>query len=444
MTKNVTKKGEDFPTLDDLMSWEENPRDIDPEAEAGLTHSLTTFGYLGIVYDRRIKRLRAGNQRVRLLLQKYGKALRMEDGAIVTPDGHRFPVRVVDWDQSFGEAAALAANSPSLAGRFTPGVLPILDRVSVDLPDLVKALRLEDLRLLLAQTSASRILGDPDEIVQVSETVFTKPGDLWLAGKHSGYCGDSTTAADVAKALRGRKPGLMVADPPYGVLYDASWRLRAGLNTATAATGKVANDDRADWTETWKLFPGDVAYVWHGGLHAAEVARSLEAAGFVIRSQIIMAKSSLVISRGAYHWAHEPCWYSVRKGRGADWTGDRKQSTVWNIEHRKSDSGFCAQKPMEAMARPMRNHGADEVYEPFLGSGTSWLAAQSLGKACYALEIMPANCDLSVRRFASLTGQEPVLVRDGKEISWADVKAAGFIAESAHAASPDSAQRLVL
>ena len=73
----------------------------------------------------------------------------------------------------------------------------------------------------------------------------------------------------------------------------------------------MLNDDRADWREAWALFPGDVAYVWHGALHAATVAESLEISGFTIRSQIIWAKDRLVLSRGDYHWQHEPAWYAV-------------------------------------------------------------------------------------------------------------------------------------
>ena len=78
----------------------------------------------------------------------------------------------------------------------------------------------------------------------------------------------------------------MVTDPPYGVEYDPSWRNQAGA-AKTKRTGKVLNDDRADWGEAWALFPGDVTYVWHGALHATTVAESLVAAGFAVRSQII-------------------------------------------------------------------------------------------------------------------------------------------------------------
>ena len=74
------------------------------------------------------------------------------------------------------------------------------------------------------------------------------------------------------------KPKFMVTDPPYGVRYDPEWRKLAGVNNSKRM-GKVSNDDRSDWREAWALFPGDVAYVWHGALHAATVAESLEACG---------------------------------------------------------------------------------------------------------------------------------------------------------------------
>ena len=171
-------------------------------------------------------------------------------------------------------------------------------------------------------------------------------GDLWLLGRHRLLCGSSTSAADVARLLGDVRPHLMVSDPPYGVAYDPAWRNAAGLST-TKRTGKVLNDDRADWREAWALFPGEVAYVWHGALHATTVAESLTACGFAIRSQIIWAKERLVLSRGDYHWQHEPCWYAVReKGKG-HWSGDRKQTTLWSIPSRDQDAATVhgTQKP---------------------------------------------------------------------------------------------------
>ena len=87
---------------------------------------------------------------------------------------------------------------------------------------------------------------------------------------------------------------------------------RAGVNANTGKMGKVANDDRADWREAWALFPGEVAYVWHAGRFASTVQDSLEACGFAIRAQIVWGKDRFALSRGHYHWQHEPCWYAVR------------------------------------------------------------------------------------------------------------------------------------
>jgi DNA modification methylase len=244
-----------------------------------------------------------------------------------------------------------------------------------------------------------------------------EPGQLWGLGDHRLLCGDSTKKEDVEKALGGASPLLMVTDPPYGVSYDASWRLEAGVNKPwqTRAEGKVENDDRADWKETWELFQGSVAYVWHGGLHAAQVAKNLEEAGFQIRSQIVWSKPSLVMGRGHYHWQHEPCWYAVRSGRTAEWGGDRKQSTIWNIANMHRTQGsvddgktfHSTQKPVECMARPIRNHDSEFVYEPFSGSGTTIIACEQLGRKCRAIEISPAYVAVALQRWADATGKTP-------------------------------------
>ena len=150
-------------------------------------------------------------------------------------------------------------------------------------------------------------LTDPDEVPETPAEPVSKPGAVWILGRHRLMCGDSTSADDVDRLLAGVRPHLMVTDPPYGVEYDPAWRNEALSGQKTKRTGMVLNDDRADWREAWALFPGDVAYVWHGALHAATVAESLVACGFDIRSQIIWAKERLVLSRGHYHWMHEPC-----------------------------------------------------------------------------------------------------------------------------------------
>lgn len=185
----------------------------------------------------------------------------------------------------------------------------------------------------------------------------------------------------------------------------------------------MLNDDRADWQEAWALFPGDIAYVWHGALHATTVAGSLLAAGFDIRSQIIWAKERLVLSRGDYHWQHEPCWYAVRRNGKGHWTGDRKQTTLWSIASRDQDAETVhgTQKPVECMRRPILNNSkpGDAVYDPFLGSGTTLIAAETEGRRCFGIELNPAYVDVIVRRWQDFTGLKATL--HGTDKTWEDV-----------------------
>ena len=200
-------------------------------------------------------------------------------------------------------------------------------------------------------------LTDPDAAPDAPAVPVTRPGDVWTLGRHRLLCGDATSKTDVAMCLGAVRPLLMVTDPPYGVAYDPKWRAYADVNKNRGKLGKVANDDRADWREAWALFPGDVAYCWHAGKHASTVQASLEAAGFEMRAQIVWAKDRFALSRGDYHWQHEPCWYAVRKGAGGHWLGDRSQTTLWQIPAREdSGHGHGTQKPVECMKRPIENN----------------------------------------------------------------------------------------
>jgi DNA modification methylase len=260
---------------------------------------------------------------------------------------------------------------------------------------------------------------DPDAPAPAApEHAITRSGDLWLLGSHRVLCGDATNPADVARLLDGATPHLMITDPPYGVNYDPEWRNEAGVS-ATMRTGKVANDDRADWRQAWALFPGDVAYVWHAGVHSRTVIESLEATGFVIRSQIIWAKSRFVLGRGDYHWQHEPCLYAVRKGATGHWQGARDQATLWAISNGGDEDAATVhgtQKPVECMRRPIINNSAagEAIYEPFCGSGSTIIAAEATGRICYAMDIDPRYVDVAVRRWQAFAGRAAVLAGEDR------------------------------
>ncbi len=254
------------------------------------------------------------------------------------------------------------------------------------------------------------------------EHAVARAGDLWILGNHRVMCGDALSAACVDRLFGSASPVIMVTDPPYGVKYDPRWRNRAGLGKARQS-GAVANDDKVDWTAAYQLFPGDVAYVWHAGVHAGEVAAGLESVGFRIRAQIIWGKQHFALSRGDYHWQHEPCWYAVRDGKSSGWSGDRKQSTLWMVANlnpfgglAETATGHGTQKPVELMRRPMLNNSARGavVYDPFLGSGTTLIAAETVDRCCYGIEISPNYVDVAILRWQEFTGKSAVLESDGR------------------------------
>jgi DNA modification methylase len=327
------------------------------------------------------------------------------------------PVMVVTgWSKAQIQAYMLADNKLALNAGWDNDLLAIelgeLQALDFDLdltgfsPDEVAVLTLPNVEGLT----------DPDETPEPPENPVSRSGDLWLLGRHRLLCGDSTSDVDVRRAIGEVRPHLMVTDPPYGVEYDPTWRATAGINRNKHRLGKVANDNRADWREAWQLFPGSVAYVWHAGRYASTVQDSLAAVGFEVRSQIIWAKDRFALSRGNYHWQHEPCWYAVRNG-SAGWTGDRKQSTLWQIPAREGQ-GFehGTQKPVECMKRPIENNSSpgQAVYEPFSGSGTTIIAAEITGRSCHAVELMPQYVDVAVHRWQAFTGQTACLDGDGR------------------------------
>ena len=266
--------------------------------------------------------------------------------------------------------------------------------------------------------------GDPDAVVEPPVEPVSKRGDVWTLGRHRLMCGDSTDADDVARLLDGATPWLMVTDPPYGVEYDPDWRNNSpGLDGQFgphskhhSRAGVVTNDNVAVRDGALELAPSVVAYVWSASLKILEAVRGLNAAGFELRTLLVWRKQHFAISRGHYHWQHELCWYGVRKGQPAKWIGGRRQSTIWDIQTSMGNIGpqvdftdHSTVKPVECMERPIRNHEGD-VYDPFVGSGTTIIAAERQGRACYAMEIEPRYVDTAIARWEQYTGGKAVCI----------------------------------
>lgn len=414
--------------VDQLVPATKNPK---RHAARELDASLERFGYVEpVVLDERTKRLVAGHGRVDALLarKKAGK----EPPAGVAVQGGKWLVPVLrGWKSrtdAEAEAYLVASNRLVEAGGWDDAELARLLR---DMPRedfAFTGFSDRELELLMATTGLTAEDAAPDAPPPPAGEVWVQPGQLFRLGEHRIVCGDSTSPEAVAQLLGDDRPNLMVTDPPYGVEYDASWRDEVLVGDAPRAAGPVSNDDRADWTPAWKLFPGNVGYVWHAAWFGGEVAQSLAAAGLTRRSQIIWRKPHFAIGRGAYHWQHEPCWYVVRDGAKANFIGEKNQSTVWDVA---SISGFgssgdaaddsavegaerhSTQKPVELYRRPLLNHTktGDYVYEPFSGSGTCIAACEQLERRCLAVELEPRYVQQAIMRWEKLTGGKHEVIK---------------------------------
>jgi len=397
-----------------LIPYARNARTHSEEQVAKIAASIREWGWTTPVLVDEAGGIIAGHCRV-----LAARKLKITDVPVMVAAG---------WTEAQKRAYVLADNQLALNAGWDK------DLLRVELGDLklegfdLGLVGFSELELGALLSDKTEGLTDPDEAQEAPQEPVSALGDVWLLGRNRLVCGDSTSPEAVDAALNGVKPHLMVTDPPYGVNYDPDWRNRTdranGKPYGGRAVGVVNNDDRADWREAWALFPGDVAYVWHAGNMAHVVAESLLAMGFCIRAQIIWSKSQFVIGRGHYHPHHEPCWYAVREKATGHWNGDRKQTTLWQIDKpRKSETGHSTQKPVECMKRPIENNSSpgQAVYEPFSGSGTTIIAAEMTGRACHAIELNPAYVDVAVTRWQNFTGQAATLEATGK--TFADVMA---------------------
>lgn len=260
-----------------------------------------------------------------------------------------------------------------------------------------------------------------DEIPPEPTAIITYPGDVWLLGNHRLMCGSSTVAKDVEKLLAGEQPNTMLTDPPYGIKYEAGARAEAkgSKKTARENTSSLMNDDKDDWYEAYKLFPGTVAYVWHAAMHAHVVQDGLKRAGFELKQQIIWNKNVHILSRSDYHWKHEPCWYAVRDNKNRNWKGGRTQKTVWDVPaviYEDDKTPHPTQKPVELYVRPLECHTSpgEYVYEPFGGSGSGLIACEVTDRRCLCMELDPKFVDVIITRWQRLTEKQATLQASGK------------------------------
>ncbi|EGL47626.1 site-specific DNA-methyltransferase [Streptococcus dysgalactiae] len=260
---------------------------------------------------------------------------------------------------------------------------------------------------------------DFDVEEELKKPTFSKRGDIWQLGKHRVICGDSTKAETYDQLLGDKKANLVVTDPPYNVDVEET-------------AGKILNDNMPDsdfylflfdmFSQVEKHIESDASiYVFHADTEGLNFRKAFKDAGFYLSGCCIWKKNSLVLGRSPYQWQHEPCLFGWKQKGKHQWFSDRKQTTIWEYDRPKSSKDHPTMKPIPLMAYPIQNSSmrGTIVLDPFLGSGSTLMAADQTGRVCYGIELDEKFMDVIVKRYIDSTGNDNVTVlRDGQTLTF--------------------------
>ena len=419
-----------------LASIHEDPANarLHPERNLdAIQASLRRFGQAEpLVINSRTQRLVAGHGRLAAM-----RRLGWKEAEIVE----------VDLTELDATALGIALNRSSESATWDETALGrLLEQLRTE--DALEGVGFDEVEIneLLAKLEAESGLGpveDPGPCDPPADPV-SQVGDLWELGKHRLLCGDSTKPDDLARLMGGQKATLLATDPPYLVDYDgtnhpAEHHVKAGR---MAAPGKeVGNkhwDAYVDPESSVEFYAGFLraalahctdrtpVYQWHATRRQSLVEEAWRQNGLLVHQTLIWAKSRGVLTRSHFLWQHEPCFYGWPEGKMPD--KDRRPATtattIWPIDQADEPKGLHPTiKPVEIFERPLGWHTrpGEICLEPFSGSGTQIIAAQKLGRRCYAMELSPAFVDVAVLRWQKATGKEARL--EGSADSFAQVAA---------------------
>jgi len=269
----------------------------------------------------------------------------------------------------------------------------------------------DELAELLKQVGAEVGEVVEDEVPEPPADPITKPGDLWLLGDHRLLCDDSTKAEDVKRLMAGEKADMVLSDPPYGVSYVGK----------TKDALKVENDELdedlltklvCDAFDNAEANCRAGAY-WYATVPAGPLhilfADDWKRRG-ILRQIMVWAKDSMVLGHSEYHYQHEPILFGWIPGDRHK-NSDRTRTTLWKYDRPKANREHPTMKPVALWSQAVQDgsRSNEVVYDPFLGSGTTLIAAEQLGRRCFGMEISAAYCDVIVKRWETLTGKKAVL-----------------------------------
>lgn len=337
------------------------------------------------------------------------------------------PVKYVELSPS-EEALVLATLDP-LAGMAATAKDALEELLAEVQPgsDAVTAL-LEDVAKGAGLSTVTEGLTDPDAVPEAEPV--SERGDVWVCGEHRVMCGDSTDADDMSLLMTGEKAAVFFTDPPYGIGYD-----HAATGRAHKKFDRIENDgvESPELGRFFRDFLGaanpllvddGVLYVCAANKTAHVFVAAANAVGVHLAVPIVWVKQVFALNWDRYHPQHEMIYYggpgSVPTGPKSRWFGPKNETTVWEIDRDASrEYRHPTQKPVALAIRAISNSSSagEIIADPFLGSGTTMIAAESLGRRCYGMEIEPRYVDVAVRRWEEFTGQKAELLHKAEAVS---------------------------
>lgn len=264
-------------------------------------------------------------------------------------------------------------------------------------------------------------LTDEDDVPELPEEPVSVLGDIWQLGDHRVMCGDSTSIDAVELLMDGCLADLVHTDPPYNVDYSNAARPKPSKKDL----GKIKNDVMGDgefydflfgfYSCAYAFLKDDsTIYVWHASVEQINFTKALIDCGFNFTQQIIW-KKPMLLGRGRYQWAHEPCLMGVKGS--PHFTDDRTKTTVWDFGgYDKSKNLHPTQKPAFIPEEAINNSSkqGSNVMDLFGGSGSTLIACQKLGRTGFIMELDPKYIDVIITRWQDFTGQQAIHVESGK------------------------------
>jgi DNA modification methylase len=395
-------------------------------------------------------------------LHRFGQAeplvVNARTGRLVAGHGRLAAMRKLGWKEADVVDVDLAEIDATALGIALNRSASLAEWDETALGKLLEQLRAEDslegvgfdldeINELLAKLEAEAGMGPVEDAGPPDPPVdpVSALGDLWLLGGNRLLCGDSTKLEDVGRVMHGARASLLATDPPYLVDYDGSnhpadHHKRAGRKAAPGKeVGNRTWDSYVDQESSVEFYRAYLAaalvhciervpvYQWYASRRVRLVEEAWEQNGLLVHQQLVWAKSRGVLTRSHFLWAHEPAIYGWPEGKMPE--KDRRPATtattVWPIDQADEPKGLHPTlKPLEVFERPIGWHTrpGEVCLEPFSGGGTQIIAAEKLGRRCYALELSPAFVDVGVRRWEKATGKQATL--DGTGQTFAQIAAA--------------------